>query len=67
MTPTSVKAGLLLVGLVTWFWGYRADDPAVRWLGIAFVGVAFLLRFVRPKRRPRREEDSASGPGETPS
>ena len=39
---TLAAAGLLVFG-----YGVRADLPTVRWIGIALVLVAVLLRFVR--------------------
>jgi hypothetical protein len=44
-----VKLALAAVGVGTWLYGYHADDGRVRWLGIAFLGVAFLLRFLGGK------------------
>ena len=35
------------------FWRARVEDGTIRWVGIAFVVVAFLLRFARrPDRDP---------------
>lgn len=49
-----VKLALATVGIITWAYGVREDDHRVRWLGIAFLAVAFLLRFLF--RRPRGDE-----------
>jgi hypothetical protein len=46
-TVMSAKVALAVVGLGTWFYGHYVDDPRVRWLGIVFLAVAFLLRFAR--------------------
>ncbi len=51
-TVTRIKLGLALIGVATWGYGVRVDDRRVQWLGIAFIAVAFLLRFV-PTRPPR--------------
>lgn len=55
---SQVKIGLAIAGLVLFGYGARTDDPRLRWLGIAFLAVAFLLRFVR-RRRP---DDTAPPP-----
>lgn len=46
-TLLSAKIALAVVGLGTWFYGHMAADARVRWLGIAFLAAAFLLRFAR--------------------
>ena len=38
---------LAFAGLLVFGYGVRADLPTVRWIGIALVLVAVLLRFVR--------------------
>ena len=48
-----IRAGLAAIGVATWFYGVRAQDTRVRWLGIAFLAVAFALRFVRRGRPPQ--------------
>lgn len=40
---------LLVVGVITWGYGYRTDDANVRLAAIAILAAALLLRFV-PKR-----------------
>jgi hypothetical protein len=40
---------LLAIGVITWGYGYRVDDPKVRLSAIGILVVALLLRFV-PKR-----------------
>jgi hypothetical protein len=40
---------LLAIGVITWGYGYRIDDPNVRLAAIGILAVALLLRFV-PKR-----------------
>lgn len=41
-----MKVALATVGIITWAYGVREDDHRVRWLGIAFLACAFLLRFL---------------------
>ncbi len=40
------KIVLAVVGLLTFGAGMRLDEPAVRWVGIGLLAVAFLLRFL---------------------
>jgi hypothetical protein len=40
---------LLLVGVITWGYGYRVDDPKIRLAAIGIMLVALVLRFL-PKR-----------------
>jgi hypothetical protein len=51
-----LKVAVVVVGLALWAYGFRADIPIYRWVGVAFVAAAFLLRFLgpRPPRRQRR-------------
>ena len=51
---TVAKVACALVGVAVFAVGVRNDDDMVRWVGIALVIVAFLLRFV--KKRPPEEE-----------
>jgi len=47
----TLRATVALVGILVFVYGARADLETVRWVGIALIGVAFLLRFVDPARR----------------
>lgn len=51
---TLLKIACAIVGVGVFAYGVRNEDSVVRWVGIALVIVAFLLRFVK-KRQP--EED----------
>lgn len=51
MSLLHIKLGLLFVGLAIWAWGYRADDAFIRLVGIGMLLVAFLLRFVKPRKQ----------------
>lgn len=53
-TLAGAKMAFAVVGLLIWAYGLRIDSTVVRWLGIGFLAVAFLMRFIR--RRPGREE-----------
>jgi hypothetical protein len=46
---TQLKIALAAIGLVFWGYGYRVESPTLRWIGIAFLAVAVILRLV-PKR-----------------
>jgi hypothetical protein len=43
------RAVLLVIGVITWGYGYRVDDANIRLAAIGILVVAMLLRFV-PKR-----------------
>ena len=45
-----LKIACALAGVGIFAYGVRSEDAVVRWIGIAFVVAAFLLRFV--KKRP---------------
>ncbi|HEU4564364.1 MAG TPA: hypothetical protein VFS05_06945 [Gemmatimonadaceae bacterium] len=47
-----VKLALALVGLATFGYGVLVDSVSVRWLGITFLGAAFLVRFLRRRNPP---------------
>ena len=46
---TQAKLAVGLVALAIWGWGVRVDDERIRWMGIALLVVAFLLRFLNPR------------------
>jgi hypothetical protein len=52
---TVTKVACALAGVGIFAYGVRNDDTIVRWVGIALVVVAFLLRFV--KKRPTEEPE----------
>jgi hypothetical protein len=57
---TTFQLAFLLMGLITWGYGQRVEDPTVRLVGIVFFAVAFLLRFFKSsdtRVRPEEEED----------
>ena len=60
MSPlTRFKIALALVGLVLFGAGVRLERVELRWIGLAFVVVAWLLRFAR-----QREPEHFDTPGE---
>ena len=51
MTPfTIAKLALMVIATVLLGWGIRTDDSALRWAGIAFLFIALILRFFRPRK-----------------
>ena len=56
MSVLTLKIGFALVGVVTWIYGMMHDDSSVTLLGIGFLAIAFVLRFVRPRRLPQPPE-----------
>jgi hypothetical protein len=49
-----LKLGLAIVGLILWGYGVRVEHSGLQWTGIAFLGSAAVLRFV--KRRAERPD-----------
>lgn len=47
MNVTNAKIILFMIGAVLIGAGMRTDNPMLRWIGIAFLAAAFLLRFVK--------------------
>ena len=48
-TLTRAKIALALIGLVLFGAGVRLERSDVRWIGVGFVVVAWLMRFVRSR------------------
>lgn len=59
-----MKLALAAVGIITWAYGVREDDHRIRWLGIAFLACAFLLRFFFRRHRAAGGSDEVN---ESPS
>jgi hypothetical protein len=57
-TLTRVKIAFALTGLVLFGAGVRLERTELRWTGLGFVVVAWLLRFAGP-REPRHPERPA--------
>ena len=56
-TLSWVKIAVAVLGITIWAFGYRYDDSTLRWIGIAVLAAAALMRFYRP--RPRHKDGSA--------
>jgi len=52
---TVLKLAFALAGIGIFAWGVRTEDNVVRWVGIAFVVAAFLLRFVKKRQDSESE------------
>ena len=53
MTPvTTAKLILAVAGIAVFFYGWNNGLPPLRWIGIALVAAAVLLRFLPGRRRP---------------
>ena len=46
---TVAKIAFALAGVGVFAYGIRSEDLVIRWVGIGFVVLAFLLRFVKKK------------------
>jgi hypothetical protein len=44
---TIAQMALLVIGLIVWGYGTRADDERLRWIGIACFGIAMVLRLLK--------------------
>jgi hypothetical protein len=49
---TKAKIALFLIALGFIAAGMRSDNPTLRWIGIAFLVVAFALRFIPKQESP---------------
>ncbi|HEX6049735.1 MAG TPA: hypothetical protein VFZ21_10730 [Gemmatimonadaceae bacterium] len=48
---TTIKVAFAFAGIGIFAYGARTDNTVIRWVGIGFVVVAFLLRFARKRDR----------------
>ncbi|HEX5829779.1 MAG TPA: hypothetical protein VFY16_02285 [Gemmatimonadaceae bacterium] len=48
---TTFKLALALVAAILFIYSLRTGDERARWVAIACLAIAVLLRFVRPSRR----------------
>ena len=54
MSPfTIAKLALMLVAAILFAWGVSSDNAGIRWVGIGFLFIALILRFIKP-RKPRK-------------
>lgn len=49
------RVALMVMGIVVWGYGARADDSQLRMIGIGLLAASLVLRFVR--RRGRASDD----------
>ena len=57
-----IKLALVVMALIIWAQGARTDDSRLRIAAIVILLVAFLLRFVGRRRRPRDTEPDDPSP-----
>ena len=57
-TLTRVKIALALIGLVLFGAGVRLEHQELRWVGLGFVVVAWLMRFARPRKPEHSSAES---------
>ena len=57
-TLTRAKISLALIGLVLFGFGVRLERPELRWTGLGFVVVAWLMRFAG-HRNPGQQQGKA--------
>ena len=50
-TITWVKLAVAVLGITIWAYGFSQDDSVIRWIGIAVIAIAALMRFYRPGPR----------------
>ena len=50
---TQLKLALAAIGVLVWAYGYRANDPTIRLIGIVFLALSVILRLL-----PKRMRDS---------
>lgn len=53
---TRAKVALALIGLVLFGAGVRLERDELRWIGIGFVSVAWLMRFARRRNEAESTE-----------
>jgi predicted membrane metal-binding protein len=62
MTPlTTAKLVLAFAGIAVFFYGWNKGLAPLRWIGIALVAAAVLLRFFSRPRGPERKGPIAPG------
>jgi hypothetical protein len=64
-TLTKVKLALTIMGLIIFAAGVRMDDSRLRGIAIAFVALAWVMRFYKPKQTT--PDDAAPSDESTPN
>jgi hypothetical protein len=54
-TLLQLRLALALIGIIIWGYGTRSDSVRLQWVGIGFLVLAFLARFLGPRPRRRGE------------
>ena len=51
MNLQTMRLAIAAVGVAVWVYGQQSDNGDVRWIGIAMLAIAVLMRFI-PRRKP---------------
>ena len=51
MRIQTMRLAIAAVGMMVWVYAYRVENDRIRWVGIAMLAVAVLMRFI-PRRKP---------------
>lgn len=63
MPVMAARLALLVMGLVVWGYGARADDSQLRLIGIALLAASLVLRFFRKKSPPAERQPGGDDHG----
>ena len=50
MSFQTMRLAIAAVGVAIWVYGYRVDIDRIRWVGIAVLGVAVIMRLFAPRK-----------------
>lgn len=56
MNLQTIRLAVAAVGVAVWVYGQQSDNADIRWVGIAMLAIAVLLRFA-PRPRPPAPPD----------
>ena len=51
MSVQTMRLAIAAVGVMVWAYAHRVENDRIRWVGIAMLAVAVLMRFI-PRRKP---------------
>ena len=50
MNFQTMRLAIAAVGIAIWVYAYRVNDERIRWVGVAVLAVAVLMRFFAPRK-----------------
>lgn len=50
MNYQTMRLAIAAVGVAIWVYGYREANDRIRWVGIAVIAVAVIMRFLTPRK-----------------